>query len=272
MARMMKCCVTGELGTDFIKIDGKYYKDQTTYEKYKSDKKLKIDIMETIGELLGYEDFIPGNIGAIIGKQLKECNLDYKTLYDLLKEKSNYIRDLYGETNHSEDVSRVLGIFKIVSTIPQSITYGGCYQIENLDTHEIYIGESVDLFQRMTTHIGELYSGTHHCKALQDSFDKTKNIHDFKFTPLFLYEIKNIDRNKEKHNTLYLESAYYLKFFYAKKSLFNTLNPYIALKENNVHLENYEIDCKQVLNMLIEDKEDILSDKIKKKIIKDLEI
>lgn len=270
MARMMKCCVTGETGIDFIKIGNKYYKDEETYEKHISDMNIRKNIMESFIDILGYEGYIPGQLGGLIGKHLKDCNMDYKTFYDILNIKTEYIKDLYGEPNHYEDKSRILGIFKIVSTIPQTITYGGCYQIENINTNEIYIGESIDLFQRISQHIGELYKGTHHCKSLQEAFNKTNDISHFKFTPLFLYEIKNMDRNEEKHKTLYLESAYYLKFYYANKHLYNTVNPYIALKENSVHLDNYDIDCNRVLNMLLEDKESILTEKIKQKISKDL--
>lgn len=270
MARMMRCCATGETGTDFIKIGNKYYKDEETYEKYQSDINMRKNIMESFMDILGYEGYMPGQLGGLIGKHLKDCNVDYETFYNILNEKIEYIKDLYGEPNHYEDKVRILGIFKIVSTTPQSITYGGCYQIENLDTHEVYIGESIDLFQRMSQHIGELYKGTHHCKALQIAFNETNDISHFKFAPLFLYEVKNMDKNEEKHKTLYLESAYYLKFHYKKKILYNTINPYVALKESNVHLENYDIDCNRVLNMLIEDKENILTDKIKQKVIKDL--
>lgn len=91
------------------------------------------------------------------------------------------------------------------------------------------------------------------------------NLHHF-----FLYEIKCKDREIEKHNTLYLECAYYLKYKHNKKKLYNTINPYIALKENSVSLENYNIDCKKVLDILLDDKQNILPDKIKSKIEKDL--
>ena len=44
----------------------------------------------------------------------------------------------------------------------------------------------------------------------------------------------------------------------------------IALKENSVSLGNYNIDCKKVLDILLDDKQNILPDKIKSKIEKDL--
>lgn len=73
----------------------------------------------------------------------------------------------------------MLGIFKIIETIPESITYGGCYKIENLDTKEVYIGETLDMFQRMNQHISDLYAGRHHCKTLQDAFDVHKDFFAF---------------------------------------------------------------------------------------------
>ena len=74
----------------------------------------------------------------------------------------------------------------------------------------------------------------------------------------------------EKHNTLYLECAYFLKYKKEKKTLYNTVNPYVALKEKSVSLENYTVNCKKVLELLLEDKQNILPAKVKEKIEKDL--
>jgi hypothetical protein len=122
----------------------------------------------------------------------------------------------------------------------------------------------------MNTHISDLYANRHHCKALQDAFNECHDISHFKFTPLCLYEIKGKDREMEKHNTLYLECAYFLKYKKEKKTLYNTVNPYVALKEKSVSLENYTVNCKKVLELLLEDKQNILPAKVKEKIEKDL--
>ena len=122
----------------------------------------------------------------------------------------------------------------------------------------------------MNTHISDLYANRHHCKALQDAFNECHDISHFKFTPLCLYEIKSKDREMEKHNTLYLECAYFLKYKKEKKTLYNTVNPYVALKENSVSLENYTVDCKKVLELLLKDKKNILPEKVKAKVEKDL--
>ena len=274
MARRVRCCVTKELGnaSEFIKIDGKYYKNQEIYEKYKDEKDITINIFKKISEILGYEDGkIPGSVGGIAMKKIKESKLTKQELYNSLLDKEIYIKELFGKTtDHYYDKQRIFGIFKIIETLPESLTYGGCYEIKNIHNGEVYIGETLDFFTRINTHVSELYANKHHCKALQDAFNKYHDFTNFKFTPLFLYEIKGKDREVEKHNTLYLECAYYLKYKHNKKKLYNTVNPYTALKENSVNLENYKIDCKRVLKLLLEDKQNILPDKIKSKVEKDL--
>ena len=44
-----------------------------------------------------------------------------------------------------------------------------------------------------------------------------------------------------------------------KKTLYNTVNPYVALKEKSVSLENYTVNCKKVLELLLERMENILN-------------
>ena len=67
-----------------------------------------------------------------------------------------------------------------------------------------------------------------------------------------------------------MECAYFLKYKKEKKTLYNTVNPYVALKEKSVSLENYTVNCKKVLELLLEDKQNILPAKVKEKIEKDL--
>ena len=64
-------------------------------------------------------------------------------------------------------------------------TIAGCYKITNRETGEIYIGETVNMFARFSQHISMLYNGTHHCIALQESFNKNKDINRFSFKPIF---------------------------------------------------------------------------------------
>lgn len=276
MVRIVRCSITNEAGTssDFIKIGRKYYKNQEVYDKYKADKEIQDKLMMKIAKLLGYKNgTMVGTTGGFVMKKIKESMLSKDELYNSLTEREEYIKKLFGEiTEHYNDSHRVLGLFKIIETIPESITYGGCYEIKNLDSGEVYIGETLDLFARMNNHISDLYENRHHCKALQEAFNDYHDFSNFKFTPLYLYEIKNRNKELEKHNTLYLECAYYLKYKNNKKKLYNTTNPYIALKENTVTLDNYKIDCSTVLKLLLEDKENILPKKVKTKIEKDLNL
>lgn len=274
MARRVRCSVTKELGdpSDFIRVGNKYFKNQDVYNNYKKEKESFNKLYTKIAELLGYSNgTMVGSTGGFVAKKIKDSSLSKEELYESLVEREEYIKELFGEiTNHCSDNNYVLGIFKIIETIPESITYGGCYEIKNIDNGEVYIGETLDFFTRMNTHTSDLYANRHHCKALQDAFNKYHDISHFKFTPLYLYEIKSKNREVEKHNTLYLECAYYLKYIHNKKKMYNTINPYIALKENSVSLENYKVDCKKVLELLLEDNQNILPTKTKKLVEKDL--
>ena len=274
MARMVRCSITNEVGdpSDFIKIGRKYYKSQEVYDKHNVEKEIQIKLMVKIAELLGYKDGkMIGSTGGFVMKKIKESTLSKEELYNSISEREEYIKDLFGEINdHYSDSRHVISIFKIIETIPESITYGGCYEIKNIDNGEVYIGETLDFFTRMNTHISNLYANRHHCKALQDAFNEYHDISHFKFTPLYLYEIKSKNREAEKHNTLYLECAYYLKYVHNKKKIYNTINPYIALKENSISLENYKVDSKKVLELLLEDNQNILPTKTKKLVEKDL--
>ena len=274
MARKVKCSATAEYGNfdEFIRVGNKYFKNKEVYENYAKEKEIQIKLMVKIAELLGYKDGkMIGSTGGFVMKKIKESTLSKQELYDSILEREEYIKDLFGEIDeHYSDSRHVISLFKIIEIIPESITYGGCYEIKNLDNGEVYIGETLDFFTRINNHISDLYANKHHCKALQEAFNKHYDISHFKFTPLFLYEIKGKDRETEKHNTLYLECAYFLKYKKEKKILYNTANPYIALKENSVSLDNYTVDCKKVLELLLEDKHHILSEKGKDKVEKDL--
>lgn len=273
--RKVKCNATKEYGlsSDFYHADdGKYYKTKEIYDEYKINKEYFEKFYIKIAELIGYTDCrLVGSIGGLVRKKFKESKLPKDELYNSLLKNEKYIKEIFGEiTEHASDSGRVLGIFKIIETIPESTTYGGCYEIKNIDSGEVYIGETLDFFTRINNHVSQLYNNTHHCKALQDAFNKYHDFSHFKFMPLYLYEIKFKDRENEKYNTLYLECAYYLKYKHNKKELYNIVNPYIALKENSISSDNYNIDCKKVLDLLLEDKYNILPDKIKTKIRKDL--
>lgn len=272
MARMVKCNATGIVGdsSTFYKVNNKWYQSEEVYLEFMGDKVYRVGIINKLLEFLE-EDHLCGNIGSFVGKKIKDSKMSYKELYKSLCEKEGYIKEnLCDKTKFKNEHSQITAIFTVASTIPESITYGGCYEIKNLDSGEIYIGETLDFFTRMNNHISDLYANKHHCKALQEAFNEFHDISHFKFTPLYLYEIKSKNREFEKHNTLYLECAYYLKYVHNKKKMYNTINPYTALKENSVSLKNYKVNCKKVLELLLEDNQNILSTKLKNFVEKDL--
>ena len=76
--------------------------------------------------------------------------------------------------------------------------------------------------------------------------------------------IASIDKKKEKEETLYLETAFYMKFKYEKNVLYNSINPYMALKNGNAkYLESGDVDAKEVLKLLYDDKYKILPHELK---------
>ena len=149
-------------------------------------------------------------------------------------------------------------------------TIAGCYKIVNKETGEMYIGETVNMFARFLQHISMLYNGTHHCAALQEAFNKNKDIDRFSFQPIFFFETSYYKgRVATKTRTLYLEAAYYLVYRYKKYILYNTINPFLELKNNEKKIfDNYEIVYKDVLQMIYDDPDKILPEDLIGKIKK----
>ena len=81
-----------------------------------------------------------------------------------------------------------------------------------------------------------------------------------------MFPISAIDKNELKQETLYLESAFYIIAKSNHEEIYNTKNPYLALKNNSVTLNGYEIDCQKVLNLLASDKYGVLPAKLLKAI------
>ena len=149
-------------------------------------------------------------------------------------------------------------------------TIAGCYKIVNKETGEMYIGETVNMFARFLQHISMLYNGTHHCAALQEAFNKNKDIDRFSFQPIFFFETSYYKgRVATKTRTLYLEAVYYLVYRYKKYILYNTINPFLELKNNEKKIfDNYEIVYKDVLQMIYDDPDKILPEDLIEKIKK----
>lgn len=268
--RSVKCKVTGEVGQsyEFYKAaNGKYYKSKEIYDRYIKDMDFRGKILKIINsDILGIRS---NNCVPLIVKLIKESGLSDEDVYNAILNKIEYITEILKDSGES-DASKIYAIFTISTKQYMKIVYAGCYEIRNKKTNEVYIGESINLFGRFTKHIGELYQNKHHCQKLQESFNKTCNIDDFTITPLFMFPIASIDKNILKEEVLYLESAFFLLYRSNKENLYNTINPYIALKENSVSLKGYNIDCKNILELLYYDKYRVLPDNIFKPVKEDI--
>lgn len=269
--RKVTCRVTGEVGDacKFYKApNGKYYKTKEIYENMVIQKEIRGKIFYLINcEILNKN---LNNCASLIGKLINETGLEPSVIHDSILQRMDYIKKTVCESNEN-DSTKIHIIFGIATKCLNKVTYAGCYEIRNNETNEVYIGESINLFGRFTEHISELYENKHHCKKLQETFNKTKSISNFTITPLFMFPISSVDKNELKQETLYLESAFYIIAKSNREELYNTKNPYLALKNNAVPLNNYEIDCQKVLNLLANDKYGVLPSKLSKIIRKNLQ-
>lgn len=272
--RTVHCKITGEIGNSdtFYKApNGKYYKTKEIYDKSVEDKEYITKIFEFINRNILHMTFGHGSNNGLIMKQLNELGLDYKIVLFTLQENYESIQSYLSDKTDTTIASKIFMIFNFVfKHNNMKITYSGAYAIENKDTHAIYIGESIDIFSRFTQHVDDLYNNKHHCKKLQNAFNETHCITDFNFYPLYLLPIVSKDKKREKEETLYLEAAFYLKYKSEKRELYNTLNPYVELKEGHAKYISQKINSKNVLKKLYLDEYKILSSKLIKLIRKDL--
>lgn len=268
--RKVKCRITGECGYDyeFYKApNGKYYKSKEIYDEAIIQREYRNKIIYLINIKILNKNI--SNYGSLIGKLISEAGVMPEAIYESLIDKLDYIKELIDESTEN-DISKIHIIFSIATKSLNKITYAGCYEIRNTETNEVYIGESINLFSRLITHISELYENKHHCKSLQDAFNKNKSIRNFTITPLFMFPISSIDKNEAKQETLYLESAFYLICKDNQEKLYNTQDPYVALKNNSVSLDQYQIDCNKILHLLANDKYNVIPSKLLESIKKDL--
>lgn len=272
--RIVHCKITGEIGNSdtFYKApNGKYYKTKEIYDKSVEDKEYITKIFEFINRNILHMTFGHGSNNGLIMKQLNELGLDYKIVLSTLQENYESIQSYLSDKTDTTIASKIFMIFNFVfKHNNMKITYSGAYAIENKDTHAIYIGESIDIFSRFTQHVDDLYNNKHHCEKLQNAFNETHCITDFNFYPLYLLPIVSKDKKREKEETLYLEAAFYLKYKSEKRELYNTLNPYVELKEGRAKYISQKINSKNVLKKLYLDEYKILSSKLIKLIRKDL--
>lgn len=197
---------------------------------------------------------------------IRDCGLPKDQIYKTIMEQKDELICLLKMMNYESPFSAINTIFTHITGFNTKVVFSGCYMIKNKENNSIYIGESINLFRRFTEHISNLYNNSHHCKALQDDFNLTKDIANFAFTPLKCIPIVNLDKYAQKSETLYLESAYYLLFKEEGKILYNTIDPYEALKEGNIHYGEDNFDVTEALNYLYYDKYEILPNELLNKV------
>lgn len=202
-------------------------------------------------------------------KLLGQSGLNKEDLYNFVDRNKDYIIDNIGSKDCSFN-TKIFTIFSLFRNTLGKVTYAGCYEIINKQTNEIYIGESVDLFRRFTKHVSDLYENKHHCAKLQEAFNITKTMDNFVIKPIKVNPIVCADKMKIKEETLYMESAYYLMYKNDGYTLYNTINPYDALKNDEVYVGDNKVNCKNVLYLLCEDKYNILDHKMLMNILNDL--
>lgn len=273
--RHVRCRITGELGDPnvFYKApNGKYYKTKELYDTFIENKKYVFKIVEFINKSILNSMLSSEANAPLIIKEINKIGIEYKDIYSTLQENCENIK---AYLNTKTDLTNTTKIFMIFNYIYNSnnlnVTYSGSYCIENKNTHAVYIGESINIFSRFTKHISDLYKGIHHCEKLQNDFNESHDIGNFIFKPLFLVPIVSKDKKVEKEETLYLEAAFYLKYRSNKIEIYNTINPYIALKNGHAkYIDGIDIDSKNVLRKLYLDEYKILPSKLLKLVRNDL--
>lgn len=113
--RRVKCYATGEYGTDltFVKIDGHYYKDEFTYERYIKNKEYRTLVYDKLADFLGYQkgQIFPG----IVHKKLKDLEFyGFECIYKTICKKEN---DILWALNHKDfrnDMGRIAYMFAII--------------------------------------------------------------------------------------------------------------------------------------------------------------
>lgn len=136
----------------------------------------------------------------------------------------------------------------------------GVYTITNNKNGKVYIGESVNMGNRISTHIGDLLCNKHCNTGLQKDFNQY-GIQNFSFNIIKVIDNVSIKNNDGINTLLYLESAYYRK--YEKQyQFYNIVIPYEEIDQKKINMTNYTIDYDKVKTMIDNDPYDIKYKKI----------
>lgn len=115
MARKVKCHASGEYGTTdtFVKIDGKWYKDQLTYDMYQNIIKYRRKVYDELSDIMGY---VPGQVfPTIVCRKLKELNMyGYQCIYETIIRCRKDIDWFMTHKDFSSDYQRFAYLFAII--------------------------------------------------------------------------------------------------------------------------------------------------------------
>ena len=116
IGRKVKCQVTGEYGSsdDFVKINGKYYKNQKVYDvwnKENEDRKKTIDIIAS--DFLNYQ---PGQVfPTVLTKKLKELEFyGYDVILKTIEKCRKSIEYSMNTKSFKNDLNRISYIMAII--------------------------------------------------------------------------------------------------------------------------------------------------------------
>ena len=116
IGRKVKCRLTGETGSsdDFIKIDGKYYKNQQVYDAWNKENEGRKKVIEIIAfDFLGYRQ---GQVfPTVLTKKLKELEFyGYDVILKTVEKSRSAIEYSMNTKDFSSDIHKISYIMAII--------------------------------------------------------------------------------------------------------------------------------------------------------------
>lgn len=213
------------------------------YARYKEDYGT-LELKVEQAEHKAYTDrIILKDIGSLTEVLNDGVISDLKLKQNDLKECTNFKEEYKDELKE-----KVVPSVKIIT---------GIYKIVNLKNGRCYVGQSIDIHKRWSSHIYHLNSGTHHCSPLQKSWNR-QNEHDFEFSILEVTtDSKKIMTEREQ---------YWIDALHAniEDGGFN-----LAKASGFASYENNDLKCKNIKTLSDYRREDMLKNK-KMEILKEV--
>jgi len=110
---IVKCNASGEMGenSEFIYIEGKHYKSQEIYDKYKISSGYRKKIHKIIIEECLNND---KSMASLVGKKLKDTKSSYEDLFNVLQDRKVYIASKINGMNNM--LGKINYIFKVLES------------------------------------------------------------------------------------------------------------------------------------------------------------